>query len=271
MYLNNTQKATNAGDRRTGVLMGCGYKFYGSFINCTANVTDTNITEENGFTDTNRLASLVGYYENVGNWTFTDCSFNHIGAIKKGLGGASMPDDCIINGQPATWWNGLSYGDIPGATNHVAADVVAGKAPTCTEAGTISYYVCPTCNACVNADTHETALSLIAPPAHNLGEWVEAKDPTLDAAGVLGHYQCTGCQKYFDADKNELASIEGEPKLTTATPTTKAPTTNPPATNPPAGTDAPAEDKKSCGGFTAIGAVLALVAVTGAAIVIKKK
>jgi hypothetical protein len=31
------------------------------------------------------------------------------------------------------------------------------------------------------------------------------------------------------------------------------------------------EEKKNCGGFTAIGAVLALVAVTGAAIVIKKK
>jgi len=135
---------------------------------------------------------------------------------------------------------------------------------TCTTDGTVAHYECSVCKKTFDESKKEIT-DIKIPAGHTLGEWVEAKDATLEAAGVLGHYQCSVCNKYFDKDKNELESIEGAPKLTTPAVTTTA---EQPATDAPATT---APEKKSCGGFTAVGALLALLAVTGAAVVIKKK
>jgi len=136
---------------------------------------------------------------------------------------------------------------------------------TCTTDGTVAHYECSVCKKTFDESKKEIT-DIKIPAGHTLGEWVDAKDATLEAAGVLGHYQCSVCNKYFDKDKNELESIEGAPKLTTPAVTTTA---EQPATDAPATTTAP--EKKSCGGFTAVGALLALLAVTGAAVVIKKK
>ena len=73
---------------------------------------------------------------------------------------------------------------------------------------------------------------------------------------------CQGSQTHLADGETEARQIRAEP---TTEPTTQ------PTTKPAVTTANNTDDGKSCSGFTAIGAVLALVAVTGAAIVIKKK
>jgi len=102
-----------------------------------------------------------------------------------------------------------------------------------------------TCEIC-----HTTEERDIVAEGHKYGTWVAPVEPTETKAGVLGHYQCSECQTYFDADKKEITSLEGEPAL------------------------GPKEDNGcgGCGGFsTSIASVLALIALTGAAIIVKKK
>ncbi len=143
---------------------------------------------------------------------------------------------------------------------HTYGDLVPLVKPTCEAAGAIAHYKCSACNKMFDADFVEVTDLVIPVIDHKYGRWNEPVAPTPNAAGVLGHYKCDECRKYFDADKNELASIEGEPKLTTTKKpdTTKAPTTT-------------AAEEKGCGGFAAVGSLLALIALTGAAVVIKKK
>jgi len=143
---------------------------------------------------------------------------------------------------------------------HTYGDLVPQIKPTCEEAGTIAHYKCSVCSKYFDRDKVEVSDIVIPVIDHKYGRWVEAVAPTPNAAGVLGHYKCSECRKYFDADKNELASIEGEPKLTT---TKKPDTTNVPTTT--------VAEEKGCGGFAAVGSLLALIALTGAAVVIKKK
>jgi len=135
---------------------------------------------------------------------------------------------------------------------------------SCEGDGHVAHYKCNNCSKLFDENKNEVDSVVIPTVPHTLGEWVEAVAPTTDAAGVLGHYECSVCHKYFDADKNELASIEGEPKLTT---TTKKPDT----TNAPTTTVAEEQGCGGCSGFAAVGSLLALLALTGAALVIKKK
>jgi len=258
---------------------------------------------------TTAYSALVGVIEKADTVaTYENCSWKHIGIFVTGIG--ETPDAATVNGMTGTEWkayNGMT--DIPGAANHVAkaesfsqavpptcttpgtisyaacetcgvmvnkdlqtvsslvdpaactlGELVKGTPATCTEAGTVDHYKCSVCNKLYDADKKEIT-SIEIPAAHTLGEWVEAVEATTEKAGVLGHYQCSVCNKYFDKDEKELASIEGAPKLTTPVTT---------VADKPAGTTAEPE-KKGCGGFTAVGALLALVALTGTAIVIKKK
>ena len=132
LYLNNPNRknedgtVNNAGERRTGGLMGAGYKFYGSFTNCSVEIADTNITTANGF-EINRLSAFVGYYENVGDYTYTDCTFTHIGAFVNGIDAKafSTPDTCNVNGQTGTAF--IAAGTDIATGEHVYTDV-AGKA-----------------------------------------------------------------------------------------------------------------------------------------------
>jgi len=150
--------------------------------------------------------------------------------------------------------------DLTIVAGHNYGELIRRVKATCVEPGTIAHYQCSVCNKYFDEDKAEVADITIPVTDHDYGRWVEAVAPTPNAAGVLGHYKCGECRKYFDADKNELASIEGEPKLTTTKKpdTTKAPTTT-------------AAEEKGCGGFAAVGSLLALIALTGAAVVIKKK
>jgi len=281
MYLSNPAKADNAGERRTGGIMGAGYKFYGSFTNCSVEITDTNITAANGF-ELKRISALVGYHENVGDYTYTDCTFTHNGLFVKGVDFANTFSDltlvCTVNGKANTEWAADTTGADVATGTH--GGFVAAKDATCTEAGNLAHYNC-SCGVILDAEGKETTLEAVTlAPTHNYGEWVAPVEPTATEAGVLGHYQCSACHKYFDADKNELASIEGAPALgeNTTTPegdATETPDNTEGNADQPANTTKPATNepvkKKGCGGFTAVGAVLALVAVMGAAIVIKKK
>jgi len=259
IYLNNTLKETNSGERRTGGLIGSTFRFYGSFINCSVNILDTNITEENGFTDANRVASLVGYYENLGDYTFEECSFNHIGAFKRGLGGASTPDTCIINGHPFSWWEELVYGDIPGATNHSPGEYTPAVPHSCTENGTVSYAVCSMCNAVVDKDC--TTLETIVDPARcdDLGVLIFGMPPTHTSQGTIDHYECQICGKFYDADKNEVESIIIE-KLTTSAVSQTEP-------------ENPEEDKITidCNSTSAFASLFALIATSAAIVIVKKK
>ena len=150
--------------------------------------------------------------------------------------------------------------DLTILAGHNYGELIRRVKATCVEPGTIAHYQCSVCSKYFNEDKVEVADITTPITDHDYGRWVEAVAPTPNAAGVLGHYKCGECRKYFDADKNELASIEGEPKLTTTKKpdTTKAPTTT-------------AAEEKGCGGFAAVGSLLALIALTGAAVVIKKK
>jgi len=150
--------------------------------------------------------------------------------------------------------------DLTILAGHNYGELIRRVKATCVEPGTIAHYQCSVCSKYFDEDKAEVADITIPVTDHDYGRWNEAVAPTLNAAGVLGHYRCGECRKYFDADKNELASIEGEPKLTTTKKpdTTKAPTTT-------------AAEEKGCGGFAAVGSLLALIALTGAAVVIKKK
>jgi len=104
----------------------------------------------------------------------------------------------------------------------------------------------------------------IVPYIDGIKTFVDPADPTVEVPDPSK-----------EQVEDQMPPDEGNSGTTTKKPdnTTKKPdstTAEPDTTTKPAVTTT-ADTEKSCGGFTAIGAVLALVAVTGAAIVIKKK
>jgi len=117
--------------------------------------------------------------------------------------------------------------------------------------------------------------------ADNVANWNTYMPDMLhpNAAGydIITPYIAAALEDYYknppkqpDENPDDDPTEDPDGKDPTDGTTTAATTTVAPGTTVPSTTTAP-EKERGCGSFTAIGAVLALLAVTGAAIVIKKK
>jgi hypothetical protein len=249
LYIYNTQKTTADGERRTGGFMGAGYKFYGTFKNCKVELADTNITEANGFT-VNRLGAFVGYYENVGDYTYEGCSFAQVGLFTKGLdnaNGCSTPDTCKINGKTGTEWKT--------ATDDIAT-VIAPVTPPSTDTEP------PT------SDTEPTTTPTVTEPVTTPTVTDPVTTPTVTepvTTPAETEPVTTPVETEPTVDPTEPADPTDPVEPAVTTPQATQPQGTTPTTTP---VD---EGCGGCGGFAAIASVLALVAITGAAVVIKKK
>ncbi len=97
--------------------------------------------------------------------------------------------------------------------DHVCHDLylVVGKAPTCTEAGLMSYFACK-CGKIykdINGVYPTTLSELILSPRHSL-ILIKSKAPTCTEAGYSAYYKCTGCNELFsdNGGNDQIESIE---------------------------------------------------------------
>ncbi len=91
--------------------------------------------------------------------------------------------------------------------NHLLADQIEAKAPTCTVKGNSEYYSCPDCGKFFSGKDGDTALYDdashfdIAPLNHKDAVKTDAVAPTCEVGGNNAYWHCDDCGKYF-ADNN---------------------------------------------------------------------
>ncbi len=89
------------------------------------------------------------------------------------------------------------------AKGHTGAVKAGEKAPTCTENGNKSYYICPDCNNMLDG-TSDNALVLteddivIEAKGHTDADWISAVTPTCTEGGSIGYYHCKDCGNKLD-------------------------------------------------------------------------
>ncbi len=129
--------------------------------------------------------------------------YYHCEACGKNYDGTSANAEWIPNGQEVFFAMGHGRDIEP----------FYEVAPTCTEAGHITYYYCKTCDKKYNNGKSPYAKELtdeeiIIPPRHST-EMVEYAEPTCAENGWVEHYKCTGCDKLFaDAEAAEEYTLE---------------------------------------------------------------
>jgi len=236
---------------RVGMIMGALFRGAGKLENCVAALRNTNISEDtevlvvdpgtgistpHKFKNENDRKGVIGYYENFP----VDPTFVNVHFVKIGLFDEHNP---ILNpGKDAAGTaisaNSYKVTGEPVANNNLAAVALAFQGLT----STIKF-----------AEVDGTMVATI----EGIRTVCDAADPSVtppDPSKVT-------------EESTTLPEVTPPPKTTTKKPDV----TTVPATTPAPVTTAADNGEKSCGGFAAVGALLALVAVTGAAIVIKKK
>jgi len=247
---------------RIGLIQGGIYRGEVIMNNCVVNLRDTNINENTsvttvdgmGFSTVNKFLppmkdvtnaetgettqekrtgkGIVGYYESLPcNVTYSNVFFAPIGYFTENLTTAY-----VAAAQGTT--------DMQKITGEVVAD--ASLAMAVAALGTNDKF------SFANVD------GKVVVAINGLDTTVDPVDPTVVIPKP---------SQSQEEDTGTIPDITAKPSDDKPTNTTTGASTT---TKAPVTTGAK-DDEKSCGGFTAIGAVLALIAVTGAAIVIKKK
>jgi DNA-directed RNA polymerase subunit RPC12/RpoP len=176
----------------------------------------------------------------------------------------------------------LDESELVGDYSHKLGDLIEQKTATCLEDGLSAHYLCSECNNYFDENGQKTtkfALTRVA--GHAFGELIAEIGATEEKAGMKAHYECADCKKLFDENKadadEESLTI---PMLSTSTQTepeaTEPEATEPQATEPeatkPQTTEPEATEGEGGGCASSLsGIAVAIAALLGGAMIIKKK
>ena len=151
---------------------------------------------------------------------------------------------------------------------HQLGELIAPTRATCSADGMSAHYVCSECNNYFDENGQKTtkfALTRVA--GHSFGALIEKVEAKPGVAGMMAHYECADCKKLFAENK---AETDEESLIIPALADNEAVE---PETTDPAPTEPEATDSQSGGGCSSSfsGIALALTALLGGALIIKKK